>query len=113
MGKYIVKVDPNLNINNQAFGARIDHDHNVFIPSKLDQALKQHPIGEDPVSIAAFLASFPTAVSGFLGLSPLAVMKAVDAFIELLAQSGADVTSARRCAKKHAYGARHPGGLTQ
>ena len=100
MTKYQVKVDPNLNVNNRAFGARIVNG-DVFIPSKLAQALKQHPtIGEDPVTIAGFLASFPTAVVGYLGLSPGAVM-----------QSGADVTSVRRRVPRHSYGARHPGHL--
>ena len=41
MTKYQVKVDPNLNVNNRAFGARIVNG-DVFIPSKLAQALKQH-----------------------------------------------------------------------
>ena len=111
MTKYQVKVDPNLNVNNRAFGARIVNG-DVFIPSKLAQALKQHPtIGEDPVTIAGFLASFPTAVVGYLGLSPGAVMQSVEAFIELLEQSGADVTSVRRRVPRHSYGARHPGHL--
>lgn len=110
MTRYRVKVDPELNVNNHAFGARIDNG-DVFIPSELAQALKQHPVGEDPVTIAGFLASFPTAVAGYLGLSPRAVMKSVEDFIELLEESGADVTRVRRRSSHRIYGARHPGQL--
>ncbi len=106
MSNYRVKVDPNLDVYSRAFGARIEGGC-VFIPSKLDQVLKQHPIGEDPVTIAGFLASFPSAVSGYLGLSPRAVMELVEGFIDLLEKSGVDVTSARRRVE-HPYGARYP-----
>src|SRR2546428_13104569 len=64
MTKYQVKVEPNLNVNNRAFGARIINGE-VLIQSKLAQLLKQHPtIVEDPVTMAGFLLSFPTALPG-------------------------------------------------
>lgn len=110
MTKYRVKVDPSLDVNERAFGVRIDNG-NVFIPSILARALKPHPLGEDPVTIAGFLKSFPSAVAGCLGLSPRVVSQSVDAFIELLEESGADVSSARRRGSDHILGARHPGQL--
>src|SRR5437870_10069156 len=75
MTKYQVKVDPNLNVNNPAFGGRI-RNGGVFIPSKPRQGLKQQPtICREPVTIGRFLASFPTRVAWYLGLSPGAVMQ--------------------------------------
>lgn len=112
MTKYKVKVDPNLNVTNDAFGARVVNN-DVFIPSKLSHALKHLPLGDDAVTIAGFLASFPTSVASPLGLSPAAVIKAVNALIKLLEESGADVSSARHLAVRPLRGARHPGQLDQ
>lgn len=107
MTRYQVKVDPNLNVESKAFGARVDNK-NVFIPSKLARALEHLPLGDDAATIAGFIASFPTSVAGSLGLSPDTVIKAVNAFIKLLEESGADVSSARRRMARPPRGARHP-----
>lgn len=112
MTRYKIKVDPNLNVRNEAFGVRVDNN-DVFIPARLAQVLKQIPLGDDAVTIASFLASFPTSVASPLGFSPEAVLKAANAFIKLLDESGADVSSARRPTSRLPRGAKHPGQLDQ
>lgn len=107
MAQYPVKVDPNLNVETDAFGVRVGDDHIVFIPSKLAQALEHQPLGNDARAIAGYLASFPTSVAGSLGLSPSAVMKAAGDLMQLLKNSGVDVPAAPHRPRFH-YGARHP-----
>jgi hypothetical protein len=113
MKRYKIKVDPSLNVRNTAFGIRIGED-DVFIPAGLANALKQVPLGDDAMTVANFLAAFPTSVAGSLGVSAEAVLKAADAFVELLLHtSGSDMSLPRRPMPRLARGAKHPGQIDQ
>jgi hypothetical protein len=112
MEKYKIKIDPSLNVKNEAFGVRVDN-HDVFIPAKLAHALEHIPLGDNAVTVANFLVSFPTSVTNPLGFSPEAVLKAANAFIKLLDESGANVSSVHRSTPRLPRGAKHPGQLDQ
>lgn len=105
--KYQVKVDSNLNIENKAFGARI-YNNNVFIPPKLAQVLDPLLLGDDAMTIAGFLAAFPTSVASSLNLSPEAVGIAANDLIDLLEKSGVDVSLVRDHVEQPAHGAKNP-----
>jgi len=107
MRKFLVKVDPNLKVKTKAFGARVDHD-NVFIPSKLAQALERFSLGDDATTIAGFIAAFPSSLAGDLGLSIDKAIAAGNSFIKLIEESGADISSVRHRVERRPYGARHP-----
>jgi hypothetical protein len=110
MKKFHIKIDPDLSVQTQAFGARVDDD-NVFIPQKLAQVLERFSLGDDATSIAGFLTDFPTSLTGALGLSLDAVIAAGNAFTKLIEESGADVSSVRRRVDRRPRGAKHPGQM--
>jgi len=112
MKRFHIKVDPNLSFETKAFGARAEND-SILIPSKLAQVLERFSLGDDAVTIAGYLAAFPTSVAGALGLSPGAAIAAAESFIKLIEDSGADVSSIRRPIRRRPLGAKHPREMNQ
>jgi hypothetical protein len=73
MSKFTIKGDPALDHVEDGIALRVAH-HDVLVPEALVMAVGPYALGNDAVALAGFLASFPTAVSGSLGVSPGAVV---------------------------------------
>lgn len=110
MTTYKIKADSALDARGRAFGARVCGSE-VLLPTKLAQALERFVVGDDAVTVASFLDSFPTAVATTLNVSPQAIKDAAEALIAMLAESGADVSRLRRPTPSRTRGARHPAQL--
>lgn len=108
MSKFTIKGDPALDHVEDGIALRVAH-HDVLVPEALVMAVGPYALGNDAVAFAGFLASFPTAVSGSLGVSPGAVVDFAESLTNVLEESGADVSVIRARPVRRSYGALHPG----
>ncbi len=108
MDRYRIMADRKLNPGDPAFGARI-RDKTVVIPDNLVTLLARHSLGDDAVTNASFLASFPTAVAAPLGLTPQAVIVSAKNLLLLLKDAGADIPVPATPVRRRSYGALPPG----
>jgi hypothetical protein len=108
VSKFTIKADPALDRIEEGIGLRVAHN-NVLVPEALVRAVDPYALGNDAVAFAGFLASFPTAVSGSLGIPPGAVVDFAESLTNVLEKSGADVSAIRARPVRRSYGALHPG----
>jgi hypothetical protein len=111
VANFVIRPDSRLSGRSEAFGAYIAGNE-VFIPSEIVRVLEGLSIGENPGTVAGYLASFPTAVAAALRLSPTEVVNSANDLLSLLRKAGVEGTSKTAQTVSHGRGARHPGELS-
>lgn len=110
MSQFKIRPDPELEGNEDGIALRVAQN-DVLVPESLVNAVSPYAVGNDAATLAGFLASFPTAVSGALGVAPGVVLDFADSLVNALEKSGADVSALRAPPVARSYGAHHPGLL--
>ncbi|HEX8452501.1 MAG TPA: hypothetical protein VF647_10420 [Longimicrobium sp.] len=108
MSRFKIHVDQNPDVKDRVLDIRVA-PNSVVVSKSLADALAPYALGNDAVTVAGFLTSFPTAVAGSLGVNPSKVYQSAKELVRQLETFGADVTSIQAPAATPPMGARHPG----
>ena len=89
------EVDPKLELSTAAFGAIIVGS-TVLIPEQLGSVVGRVGLGGNAITLAKYMVAFPTSLMGNLNWSLEDVKIGAQSFIELLDDSGADISGVRK-----------------
>ena len=107
MTHYTIEASPDLNVHARAFGARVSQER-VLVPQRLATLLTPYALGNDALTVAGFLKSFPASVASPLGLSQDEAHHSAEELVDLLQESGADVSILKKKIEEPPLGALHP-----
>lgn len=111
MPEFKISVDQSLDAAGGALAMRVGQK-SVLVSKSLADALAPYALGNDAFTVASFLASFPSAVAGSLGLNPATVSESAKHLVEQLEQSeGGGHQRPEAAPAMPPLGAHHPGWL--